>query len=102
MFHDCDQRDRRPIRIANDRSAIELAKAIAIAELEIDSQYNEARHDAFFAELRQQPVWIHEELARFPDYLLCLTAAQLHGDETETLMDILSAGLADEGSGTGG
>ena len=28
----------------------ELAKAMAIAKLETDGEYNEARHDAFFAE----------------------------------------------------
>ena len=29
---------------------IELAKAIAMARLEIEGEYSEARHDAFFAE----------------------------------------------------
>ncbi len=72
--------------------AIELAKAIAIAELEIDAQYNEARHDALFAEFGADGLDA-QDMARFPDYLVCVGAARLQGAENDTLMEILSAGL---------
>ncbi|MEK7877380.1 MAG: ferredoxin, partial [Pseudomonadota bacterium] len=72
--------------------AIELAKAIAIAELEIDAQYNEARHDALFAEFGADGLDT-QDMARFPDYLVCVGAARLQGTENDTLMVILSAGL---------
>ena len=72
--------------------AIELAKAIAVAELEIDAQYSEARHDALFAEFGADGLDT-QDMARFPDYLVCVGAARLQGAENDTLMEILSAGL---------
>lgn len=72
--------------------AIELTKAMAIAELEIDAQYNEARHDPLFAEFGADGL-DEQEMARFPDYLIHLKGSHLHGDELENLMEILSAGL---------
>ena len=72
--------------------AIELAKAIAMAALEIDSQYSEARHDSLFAEFGADGLDA-QEMARFPDYLVHVNAAQLHGAENDTLTEILSAGL---------
>ena len=48
---------------------VQVAKAIAIAELEVAGEYNPARHDAFFAAFGQNGLGA-EELARFPDYLL--------------------------------
>jgi ferredoxin len=90
MFNDCSgalaaYRERLP-------RAIELARAIAMAELEIDSQYNEARHDALFAEFGEDGL-DPKDLARFPDYLVCISDAHLHGAESDKLMDIFSAGL---------
>ena len=61
---------------------IELAKAIAIAELEIEGEYSEARHDAFFAEFGANGL-DPDELALFPDYLICLRAAELAASESE-------------------
>ena len=72
--------------------AIELARAIAIAELEIEAQYSEVRHDALFAEFGADGLDA-QEMARFPDYLVCVGAARLQGAENDTLMEILSAGL---------
>ena len=90
LFDDCASalaahRERLP-------KAIELAKAIAIAELEIEAQYNEARHDALFAEFGADGLDA-QEMARFPDYLVCVGAARLQGAENDMLMEILSAGL---------
>ena len=71
---------------------IELAKAIAIARLEIESAYSEARHDAFFAEFGANGL-DPEELAQFPDYLICLRSADLAASESELIMQAFSAGM---------
>jgi hypothetical protein len=90
VFHDCASalaayRERMP-------EAVELARAIAIAELEVDTQYSEARHDALFAQFGADGLDA-QEMARLPDYLVCLDAAQLHGSERDLLLEMLSAGL---------
>ena len=73
-------------------AALELARAIAVAKLEIDAQYREDRHDALFAAMGDDQL-DGAEMALLPDYLVCLGAAQLQGAESERLMEILSAGL---------
>jgi hypothetical protein len=71
---------------------IELAKAIAIAKLEIESEYSEARHDAFFAEFGDNGL-DPTELALFPDYLICLRAPDLAGSEIEMIVQAIAAGM---------
>ncbi len=71
---------------------IELARAIAIAELEIDGQYSEAKHDALFEQFGANGL-DPQDLAPFPDYLVCVNAGRLQADEHAQLMEILSAGL---------
>ena len=44
---------------------IELAKAIAIAKLETEGEYSEARHDAFFAEFGDNGL-DPDDIAAFP------------------------------------
>jgi ferredoxin len=78
-------RERRP-------KLIELAKAIAIAELEIDGQYSEAKHDALFEQFGANGL-DPQDLAPFPDYLVCVNAAKLGADEHAQLMEILSSTL---------
>ena len=73
-------------------AVIALAKAIAIAELEIDGQYRESRHDALFHEFGANGL-DPQDLAWFPDYLACLNAGQLTAAEHARLMEILSSGL---------
>jgi len=73
-------------------AVIALAKAIAMAELEIDGQYKEARHDALFDGFGADGL-DPQDLAPFPDYLVCLNAAQLQAAEHARLMEILSSGL---------
>ncbi len=90
LFNDCASalaayRERLP-------KAIELIKALAIAELEIGAQYMEARHDALFAEFGGDGLDT-QDMARFPDYLVCVGAARLQGAENDTLMEMLAAGL---------
>src|SRR5450830_246731 len=71
---------------------IELAKAIAIARLEIESDYSEARHDAFFAEFGDNGL-DPEDLALFPDYLICLRAADFAASESELILQAFTAGM---------
>ncbi len=71
---------------------VELARAIAIAELEIDGQYNEARHDALFEQFGANGM-DPQDLAPFPDYLICMNTAKLQAAEHAQLMEILSSGL---------
>jgi len=71
---------------------IELAKAIAVARLEIESEYGEARHDAFFEEFGDNGL-DPEDLALFPDYLICLSAADLVASECDLILQALAEGL---------
>ncbi|MBM3554081.1 MAG: ferredoxin [Alphaproteobacteria bacterium] len=73
-FEDCAQaaeafRQRLPEMTA-------LSKAMAVAGLEVDGRYNEARHDAFFAEYGAGGL-LPEDAAFFPDYLIRARAPEL-------------------------
>ena len=72
--------------------AIELAKAVAIADLDIEGDYHEAKHDVFFKEFDAAGL-DERDLAMFPDYLVLISAEKLQGVENDKLMEILSAGL---------
>lgn len=90
VFENCIEvltaiRKRQPEMIA-------LAKAVAIAEFEFDNQYIEAKHDPFFEEFGDNGLDA-EDLALFPDYLVCLNADNLLAAENDRLMEIFSAGL---------
>ncbi|MBM3391442.1 MAG: hypothetical protein FJY34_05630 [Betaproteobacteria bacterium] len=72
--------------------AIELLKAISMAELEIRSEYHEAKHDPIFegfGEIGFDP----RDLSRFPDYLVCANASRMRGVENDRLAEIFSGGL---------
>ena len=71
---------------------IELAKAIAIAELEIDGQYSESKHDALFEQFGANGL-DPQDLEPFPDYLVCVNAEKMQAAEHAQLMEILSSGL---------
>jgi hypothetical protein len=70
----------------------ELAKAIAIAKLETDGEYSEARHDAFFAEFGDNGL-DPDDIAAFPDYLICLRAADLRAAECDLILQAFVAGM---------
>ncbi|MEI7612659.1 MAG: hypothetical protein WCK63_07100 [Betaproteobacteria bacterium] len=72
--------------------AVELAKALAIAELEIRGDYSEEKHDALFESYGENGLGINE-LAQFPDYLVRLNISALSGPEQDTLNEILAAEL---------
>ena len=72
--------------------AIELIKAMTMAELEIAGEYNESRHDALFAEFGAHgldPV----DAARFPAYLVQLDAARMTPADAALALEALDAGL---------
>ena len=71
---------------------VELARAIEVAELEIDGRYHPERHDALFAAYGASGLDA-EVLARFPDLLVCLDGTALDGEEERTLMEILAGEL---------
>src|SRR5512143_4219454 len=71
---------------------IELAKAMAMARLETEGEYNEARHDAFFAELGANGL-DPENLVMFPDYLICLRAADRAASGSDRVLQAFAAGM---------
>lgn len=72
--------------------AIELAKAMAIAELEITGEYDEARHDPVFDAFGTNG--LDPALsARFPSYLVQLDTAQMLPAEAVLALEALDAGL---------
>jgi len=71
---------------------IELAKAIAVARLEVHGEYSEGRHDAFFGEFGDNGL-DPEDLALFPDYLICLHAADLAATESDLILQIFVADM---------
>lgn len=71
-------------------AAVELFKAMAIAELEIDGRYKEGQDDTFFAEYGVDSV-SPEDFAALPDYLVCLDSHRASGTENATLMELLSS-----------
>ncbi len=71
---------------------VEVVKAIAIAELEASGAYVEADHDPFF-ERYDENALTADDLALFPDYLVCIPADRNGAPENAGLIEMLSAGL---------
>jgi hypothetical protein len=71
---------------------IALAKALAMARLEIDGAYAESRHDAFFADFGANGLDA-SEADIFPDYLVCLRAADMTAAETEQVVSAAASGV---------
>lgn len=72
--------------------AVELSKAVAMAEREIEGEYIEASHDAVFAEFGLEGL-DPRDLDLFPDYLICVRASQMRAEESDQILDALAAGL---------
>ena len=70
----------------------ELVKAIAVAELEAQGHYRPAEHDLLFESFDENAL-TGEDLARFPDYLVCIPAEHNDATENANLMEMLSSGL---------
>jgi len=71
---------------------VEVVKAIAVAELEARGGYVEADHDAFF-EGYEEHALTADDLAQFPDYLVCIPPDRNAAPENAALMEMLSAGM---------
>jgi len=71
---------------------VAVARAVAMAELEVAGEYREARHDGFFQQLGPEDL-APQDLGLFPDYLVTLPPGPLTPVEQATLMEALSAGL---------
>ncbi len=71
---------------------VEVVKAIAIADLEARGAYIEAHHDPFF-ERYDQNALTADDLAQFPDYLVCIPADRNDAPENASLMELLSSGM---------
>ena len=72
--------------------AIELARAIAMARLEVKGEYSDSRHDPLFDAFGENGL-DSRDLALFPDYLVCIRADKAQAAENEKLTEILSMGL---------
>ena len=70
----------------------ELARAMAMAKLEADGEYNEARHDAFFAGYGDNGLDA-DDIAPFPDYLICLRVNDFRAAETDLILRAFIAGM---------
>ena len=70
----------------------DVVKAISMAELEAAGAYDEAQHDAFFARFDERAL-SPDDIAMFPDYLVCIPADRADAPENAGMMDMLSAGL---------
>jgi ferredoxin len=71
---------------------VEVVKAIAIAELEARGGYFEVDHDAFFGGYDEHALTA-DDLAQFPDYLVCIPPDRNAAPENAALMEMLSAGM---------
>jgi ferredoxin len=70
---------------------VELARAVVIAELEIEGEYSPERHDALFEGYGATGL-APEELAHYPDSLVCLSGSALSAQEHGRLMQVLASG----------
>lgn len=71
---------------------VEITQAIAMAGLELEGEYNEPRHDAFFATYGADGL-NPSDFDLFPDYLILVHAAEMRAADTETILDAFSAGM---------
>lgn len=69
-----------------------VVRAISIAELEVAGLYNEAEHDLVFDAFGTHAL-SPDDLARFPDYLVCIPPERNDAPENANLMEMLSSGL---------
>jgi hypothetical protein len=72
--------------------AVELARAIAIGELEVTGEYDEERHELLFESFGSNGLDA-EYQAMLPDYLVRLNAGGMLAQEQELLFEMLSADL---------
>ena len=71
---------------------VEFVRAMSIAELEADGRYVEPRHDPFFDGFSEDAL-TPDDLALFPDYLVCIDAGHTDATESVVLIEVLSSDL---------
>lgn len=69
-----------------------LVKSISVAELEAAGRYVEAEHDLVFEAFAEHSLTA-DDLARFPDYLVCIPPERNDAAENANLMEMLSSAL---------
>ncbi len=88
------ERPSDALRAYNERypATVELAKALAIAELEAAGEYRESLHDPIFEFFGSNGL-TSTDLAQLPSYLICTDAGSLDPAETSKIFEILAVGL---------
>ena len=69
-----------------------MVKAISIAELEAQGRYIDAEHKLVFDKFDEDSLTA-DDLARFPDYLVCISPDRNDAPENANLLEMLSSGL---------
>ncbi len=72
--------------------AVSVARALAVAELEIKGEYSAAKHDALFESFGDNGLDVADR-SLFPDYLVRLNAKDMSGAEQDALAEILAVDL---------
>ncbi|MCB8933357.1 MAG: ferredoxin [Fimbriimonadaceae bacterium] len=72
--------------------AIELARAMAIADLEVRGEYRESWHEPLFADFGANGL-DPSDLDSFPDYLVCVNSGKMKAPENARLVEMLAMGL---------
>jgi ferredoxin len=67
---------------------IELARAVAMAKLEVEGEYDAAKHDRLFEDFGPGDL----DVGEFPSYLICVDAADMHAD-LDRILQALTAGF---------
>jgi ferredoxin len=71
---------------------VEFVKAMAVGELEAVGNYLEGEHDTFF-DSYDEGALTPDDLALFPDYLVCIAPERNNEAENASLLAMLSSGL---------
>ncbi len=71
---------------------VEVVKALAVGELEAEGRYVEVDHDPYF-ERYDEFALSADDLALFPDYLVCIPPGRNDAPENAGLLDLLSSSL---------
>jgi hypothetical protein len=72
--------------------AVELALALAVAELDVAGAYDEGRHGRLFAEFGPDNI-DPADLDLLPDYLVCVRAAAMRPADYDAMLDAWAAGM---------
>ena len=71
---------------------VDTVRAMSIAELEAGGRYREAEHGPFFESFSDHAL-TPDDLALFPDYLVCIPPDRNAAPENANLIEMLSSGL---------